>query len=125
MSRNDLIKLLIQLEREKTQPEGVYRDSERYDNDMSFPTHRQPVKSISSHEAQACREVSRGSLDRQNSPTAIDQNAKVCLWQDCYQNFNSLDSLITHVRNVHVGRGKVWFHDALNVLMQSSPYLSI
>ncbi|KAM3582139.1 hypothetical protein VKS41_005568 [Umbelopsis sp. WA50703] len=106
MSRNDLIKLLIQLEREKIQPEGVYRDSERYDNDMSFPTHRQPVKSISSHEAQACREVSRGSLDRQNSPTAIDQNAKVCLWQDCYQNFNSLDSLITHVRNVHVGRGK-------------------
>lgn len=117
MSRNDLINLLLQLEREKSQQKGVYHNSESYDNSMPFQTCRQPVKTISSHEAQACKVVSRGSLDRQNSPTGIDQNVKACLWQDCYQNFGSLESLITHVRNVHVGRGKVWFHNISRVPM--------
>lgn len=106
MSRQDLIKRLIHLETEKALQGSMYHNSQLLDNDMSCQINRTIPTSVSSHEAPISREVSRESLDRYNS-LERDQNLKVCLWHSCHQSFGNLDLLITHVRNVHVGRGKV------------------
>ncbi|KAI8582735.1 hypothetical protein K450DRAFT_226651 [Umbelopsis ramanniana AG] len=95
MSRQDLIKRLIHLETERALQETMNHKSES--NDMSYPM------AVSKQETY--REVSRESLDRHNS-VEYDQNVKVCLWQGCNESFDSLDLLIAHVRNIHIGRGK-------------------
>ncbi|KAI9290251.1 hypothetical protein BC943DRAFT_9889 [Umbelopsis sp. AD052] len=95
MTRQDLIKRLIHLETERVFQETMSHKSES--NDMSYHT------AVSKQELY--REVSRDSLSRHNS-VEYDQNIKVCLWQGCNESFDSLDLLIAHVRNIHIGRGK-------------------
>jgi hypothetical protein len=106
MSRQDLIKRLIHLETEKALQDSVDHTSDLLDNDMHYQINRTTPTSVSSHEAPISREVSRESLDRYDS-LEHDQNVTVCLWHGCHQSFGNLDLLITHVRNIHVGRGKV------------------
>lgn len=99
MSRQDLIKRLIHLETERALQDTMSHKSES--NDMSYQTNRQAVSKLETY-----REASRELLDRHNS-VEYDQNVKVCLWQGCNESFDSLDLLIAHVRNIHIGRGKV------------------
>lgn len=33
-----------------------------------------------------------------------------CLWKDCGQEFNQVHELTSHLRDVHVGSGKVYIH---------------
>lgn len=120
MSREQLIARLVKLENEKRaqeNPDGAASVKEQ----TEVTKNECPIEPVE-EEKPECQEQSKQKQEAEGEPEEIEKDPEEepkakneeakeemtrCLWKNCGRSFNTLQELIEHIQDTHVGSGKV------------------